>query len=272
MNNYVKKVPMYFWMFIMVFLLKMPVQASDVQTFAPVFNSTYYAEKNADLASAYGNNEALLFQHFITCGMAEGRQGSEEFNVKAYRDNYTDLNAVFGDDLTSYYLHYIISGKAEGRIATPITPSPSTPTSTTSTPTENTVHSMFTEKQWEYANRVIELVNKERTTYGLGSVSPLHNLSSAAQARAKETVEQFSHTRPNNTSCFTIFDEYSVNYGYAGENIAAGQDTPEEVVDAWMNSPGHRANILNPNYNHLGVGCYTAKSRYGIHWCQLFTD
>ena len=261
-----------FLMLMMVFLLKIPAQASAAETFSPVFNSTYYAEKYADIVAVYGKDEALLLQHFISCGMVEGRQGSEEFNIDIYRSNYPDLVSVFGDDLTLYYMHYILSGKTEGRIASQALQPPTAPADTTTTNTTG-VHPMFTENQWNYANRVIELVNKERALYGLGSVSGLHNLSSASQARAKEIVDLFSHTRPNGSSCFTIFDEYNVAHGYAGENIAAGQDTPEEVVNAWMNSPGHRANILNKNYTHLGVGCYTVdNSRYGIYWCQMFTD
>ena len=252
----------------MLFTISLPVKASEAQVFAPVFASTFYAEKYADLKSSFGTDENLLLQHFLTSGMAEGRQGNAEFNVQTYRDNYADLKTTYGDDLLLYYLHYINIGKAEGRVATPISNTPSVSTTSTST----NVHPMFTETQWEYANRVIELINKERAALGLGSVSALHNLSSSAQARAIETVTKFSHTRPNDSSCFTIFDEYNVSYGYAGENIAAGQRTPESVVTAWMNSPGHKANILNANYKHLGVGCYTTNSGYGIYWCQLFTD
>ena len=112
------------------FLLKLPVQASDVAAFAPVFNATFYANAHADLQTAYGTDEALLFQHFLNLDMAEGRQGSAEFMVQAYRANNPDLTAVFGEDLTSYYLHYINNGKAEGRIAT-----------TSSVSTQDTVNS-----------------------------------------------------------------------------------------------------------------------------------
>ena len=109
-------------------LPKMPVQASDASAFAPVFSSTFYAEANEDLKSVLGTNEALLFNHFLTSGMKEGRQGSAEFNVQVYQSYNPDLVAVFGTDLTSYYLHYINSGKAEGRIANMAAPvAPNTP-------------------------------------------------------------------------------------------------------------------------------------------------
>lgn len=89
----------------------------DTTSFSPVFNSTYYADANPDLKAVFGNDEALLLNHFLTCGMAEGRLASAEFNVHVYKANNADLRAVFGEDLASYYHHYINNGKAEGRVA-----------------------------------------------------------------------------------------------------------------------------------------------------------
>lgn len=81
-----------------------------------IFNAEYYAAKYPDLAAAFGSNEAALFNHFLTAGMAEGRQGSAEFDVNFYRAAYPDLAAVFGDNLVAYYNHYMTCGKAEGRV------------------------------------------------------------------------------------------------------------------------------------------------------------
>ena len=196
-------------------------------------------------------------------------------NVFVYQEKYADLRAAFGDDLVSYYMHYITNGKAEGRTATGGASGSSgaaAPTTTTTTSTAGSGHPMFTDAQWAYANEVIALVNQQRAAYGLGPVTATYELSSAAQARAVETVTLFSHTRPNGSSCFSSFPTYGVSYRCAGENIAAGQDTPAEVVNAWMNSPGHRANILNGSFNHMGVGCYNANTIYGIYWTQMFTN
>lgn len=255
----------------MMFAFALPAKASDAQAFAPVFNSTYYAEKYPDLKALFGTDESLLFHHFLTCGMAEGRQGSEEFNVQIYKDTYADLNAVYGNDLVSYYLHYINIGKTEGRIAASTSAAPTPDSPVTPEPTTPSIHPMYTEEQWNYANRVLELVNQQRAAHGLSSVSAIFELSSAAQARAIETATYYSHTRPNGESCFTILDEYNIERWGAGENIAAGQYTPEEVVDDWMNSEGHRKNILNPNFKHLGVGYYEEPSAfYKRYWCQMF--
>ena len=120
-----------------------------------------------------------------------------------------------------------------------------------------------------YANAVLNLVNKYRKQNGLASVKLDSALSGAASTRAKEIVSSFSHTRPNGSSCFTVLSENGISYNGAGENIAYGQSSPDEVMTAWMNSAGHRANILNASFTKLGVGVY--ESGGTLYWTQLFT-
>lgn len=81
-----------------------------------IFNAGYYAARYPDLAAVFGSDEAALFNHFVTCGMAEGRQGSAEFDVNFYCAAYPDLAAAFGSNLQAYYNHYVMAGKAEGRV------------------------------------------------------------------------------------------------------------------------------------------------------------
>ena len=119
------------------------------------------------------------------------------------------------------------------------------------------------------ADRVIELVNQERTSRGLQPLVKDDRLMVAAAARAKELSQRYSHTRPDGSECFTILWHLGIDYGYAGENIAMGQRTPEIVMNDWMNSSGHRANILNENYDCIGVG-YTMVDGHP-YWVQLFT-
>ena len=119
------------------------------------------------------------------------------------------------------------------------------------------------------ADRVIELVNQERTSRGLQPLVKDDRLMVAAAARAKEISQRYSHTRPNGSECFTILWHLGIDYAYAGENIAMGQRTPEIVMNDWMNSSGHRANILNENYDCIGVG-YTMVDGHP-YWVQLFT-
>ena len=94
-----------------------PPFAQQLAQYQAVYNYQDYLKLNPDLADAFGANQKALFEHFVTNGMKEGRQGSSEFNLNTYKANNPDLVAAFGDDNVKYYEHYISSGKAEGRIA-----------------------------------------------------------------------------------------------------------------------------------------------------------
>ncbi len=121
-----------------------------------------------------------------------------------------------------------------------------------------------------YVKRIVELVNQERAKAGLNALTLNMNVTKAAQVRAVECQTLFSHTRPNGTSFATALKEAGVSYRGAGENIAWGQKTPEQVMQGWMNSAGHRANILNARYTSIGVGHHRNASGVN-YWTQLFT-
>lgn len=121
----------------------------------------------------------------------------------------------------------------------------------------------------EAAEAVAALVNAARRDAGLSELELDADLCAAAQARAQEIAQSFSHTRPDGSSCFTILEEFGISYRAAGENIAMGQRTPEEVMDGWMNSSGHRANILNGTFTSIGVGYYVDGAG-AAHWVQIF--
>ena len=121
-----------------------------------------------------------------------------------------------------------------------------------------------------FAEQVVDLVNAERAKAGLGALTLDRNIESAALVRAKEIETSFSHTRPNGSSFSTVLTENGISYQGSGENIAWGQRTPEEVMNGWMNSEGHRANILNSRFTKIGVGYYQ-NSAGRNYWTQLFT-
>lgn len=129
-----------------------------------------------------------------------------------------------------------------------------------------------TAEEAQFASRVLELVNAERAKAGVQPLSFNQALLDCAQLRATECVTQYGHTRPDGSSCFTAFSEFGIARGAWAENVAAGQRTPESVVNAWMNSEGHRKNIMNPTYNYIGVGCKQSGSGYGIYWAQCFSS
>ena len=122
-----------------------------------------------------------------------------------------------------------------------------------------------------YSNQVITLVNQQRAKNGLGALKRGAITSYVAQLKAQDMVNlhYFSHTSPTYGSPFNMMEHYGLRFSAAGENIAYGQRTPQEVMNAWMNSAGHRANILNPSYTYIGVG--VAKTSSGvIYWTQEF--
>jgi len=123
----------------------------------------------------------------------------------------------------------------------------------------------------ELGAEVFRLTNIERQKAGLPDLSYDEALKKTAVTRAKELVTFYSHTRPDGSECFTAFDENRVSYRMAGENIAWGQTSPEEVVNAWMNSPGHRSNILHKSFGRLGTGV-EMDSKGNLYWSQNFTN
>lgn len=138
------------------------------------------------------------------------------------------------------------------------------------TPGNSPENTPGTEGTHAYVQQVVDLVNAERAKEGLSPLTLDSRVQSAAQVRAMECEQLFSHTRPDGSSFATALKEQNVSYRSAGENIAWGQRSPKEVVNAWMNSSGHRANIMNPNFTTIGVGYY--QNANGVnYWCQLFT-
>lgn len=119
-----------------------------------------------------------------------------------------------------------------------------------------------------YENEVIRLVNEIRTENGLKPLKTNWELSRIARYKSEDMSSNryFSHTSPTYGTPFQMIRAFGLSYRSAGENIAYGQRTPAAVVNAWMNSSGHRANILNASYTQIGVG-YCASGNY---WTQMF--
>ncbi|MGB9860576.1 MAG: CAP domain-containing protein [Moorellaceae bacterium] len=123
----------------------------------------------------------------------------------------------------------------------------------------------------QYEQRVAELVNAERAKAGLKPLTLDVQLSKVARLKAEDMRDKnyVSHDSPTYGSFAQMLLRFGLTYRTAGENIAAGYRTPEAVVAAWMSSSGHRANILNPNFTHLGVG-YAGGGSYGCYWVEEF--
>ncbi len=121
-----------------------------------------------------------------------------------------------------------------------------------------------------YQNEVLRLVNIERRKNGLTDLELDWQVSRVAQYKSKDMAinNYFDHQSPTYGSPFEMLQGFKINYKTAGENIAKGQKTPSQVVTAWMNSTGHRANILNPNYTHMGIGFVNSNNT--TYWTQMF--
>ncbi|MEA5135441.1 MAG: SafA/ExsA family spore coat assembly protein [Candidatus Fimivivens sp.] len=120
----------------------------------------------------------------------------------------------------------------------------------------------------EYETEVLRLVNIERANNGLKPLTMNWELSRVARYKSQDMHDRgyFSHTSPTYGSPFDMMTKFGISYRTAGENIAMGYKTPQAVVTGWMNSPGHRANILNGSFTQMGVG-YVAS---GSYWTQMF--
>ncbi|TYP74088.1 CAP domain-containing protein [Paenibacillus methanolicus] len=118
----------------------------------------------------------------------------------------------------------------------------------------------------QFAQQVLTLVNKERANAGLKPLSLNASLSKVAMAKAQDMYNNnyFSHQSPTYGSPFDMMKAFGITYRTAGENIAKGQRTPQEVMTQWMNSPGHRANILKNGYTQIGIAYYKGE------WVQQF--
>lgn len=119
-----------------------------------------------------------------------------------------------------------------------------------------------------FESRVISLVNDIRKENGLSPLAANWELSRIARYKSQDMVDKryFSHTSPTYGTPFQMIKAFGLSFRTAGENIAYGQTTPEFVVNAWMNSSGHRANILNSSYKQIGVGYVSS----GHYWTQMF--
>lgn len=208
---------------------------------------------------------------------------NNKYNSKNNSSN-NNSNNNSNNTITEYpkWTWTIISEKPKTRQGTvvelPTTPSnPTTPSKPTNPkPVEPTYPALSTPEisgLSEFEAEVVRLVNIERQKAGLQPLQASVELSNVARKKSEDMAKNnyFSHTSPTYGSPFDMMRSFGIKYNTAGENIARGQLTPQSVVNAWMNSSGHRANILNSSFNKIGVGHY--KSSNGTnYWTQMFTN
>ena len=158
------------------------------------------------------------------------------------------------------------------------TPTPETtkpeqkPTTTPAPETSPTQTPVQTSGEFSaYQQEVLNIVNKERTSRGLSALKFNAELAKVATTKSQDMIDRgyFDHNSPTYGSPFDMMKKFGITYKSAGENIAMGQKTPQEVMTAWMNSDGHRKNILNSSFTEIGIGI--AKDKNGrLYWTQMF--
>ena len=189
-----------------------------------------------------GNEVSFVVEDLQKAEVFTARNGEQRLRLK--RPGDVMVKAIFYEssgDILEYHILFHVTGQAVDETAV---------------------------DRQSFARDVLELVNEERQKRHLEPLRLAQDLNDAAMIRAEECVRYFSHTRPDGSSFHTVMRN---PYRMAGENLSAGRPTAKATVDAWMDSPGHRDNILNPDYRELGVGyIYAANSRYHHYWVQLF--
>lgn len=138
-------------------------------------------------------------------------------------------------------------------------------TTTTAKPTAEKPDGVHTVMELE----VFRLLNEERQSQGLNPLTLNMEAHAAAEVRAQEASIEWSHTRPNGTSCFTVLKEFGITYWTAGENLAAGYQTGAALHNGWKNSPGHYENMMRPNFTSVAIAVYVAPNGYP-YACELF--
>ncbi|RCW47639.1 CAP domain-containing protein [Paenibacillus prosopidis] len=189
------------------------------------------------------------------------------FNCPAFGDIGTVTKPGFGTPATP--VKPVPTTPAKPVPTTPAKPVPTTPAKPVpTTPAKPSTGNTNTGSPSlsAFQSQVIDLVNQERAKAGLSAVKSDALLTKVAteKARDMDVNNYFSHTSPTYGSPFDMMRQFGVTYSYAGENIASGQRTPQEVMTAWMNSSGHRANILSKNFTKIGVGYVNGE------WVQMF--
>ena len=243
-------------------------------------SSTSAFAATTDCTTVNYNNINTALNKFISNYAKSGTQYKITVNGKAVDVNSIDWNTLKNYNSTQTVAQKpaatqpvvqkpVITQPAPVKPApAPVKPAPA-PATTPAPVQSNTVSS----SNLSYEQKVVELVNVERTKAGLPALKMDSAISNVARTKSKDMAvnNYFAHQSPTYGSAGDMLTKYGIRWSAWGENIASGQRTPESVVTAWMNSPGHKANIMSTNFSKIGVG-YATNSNGTPYWTQMFTN
>lgn len=213
-------------------------------------------------AGGYGNNTIRL------------NTNNNQYNTRVYRTTYNggnyniNQNSLWNTIIYRYNTNTNVITPVKPQPTKPVEPKPVEPTKPVNPETPAQDYSGLSQDEAE----VVRLVNIERQKAGLAPLKASSQLSNVARMKSKDMADKnyFSHTSPTYGSPFDMMKQFGISYRTAGENIAKGYLSPASVMNGWMNSSGHRANILNSSFGTIGVGAYKVGST--IYWTQMFTN
>ncbi len=202
-----------------------------------------------------------------------GISNNQQANINSLIEKLMDTNKFNSCNLPNKITDKLTSNS--GSTSKPVTSNPTTTKPSTNKPASNTTSKPSTSTtSGDYSafqKKVVELVNAERAKAGLNALKMNTELSKVATLKSQDMAKNnyFDHNSPTYGSPFDMMKKFGISYRTAGENIAMGQTTPEQVMNGWMNSSGHRANILKASFTEIGVGI--AKNSNGrLYWTQQF--
>ncbi|HAQ39505.1 MAG TPA: hypothetical protein DCM73_00775 [Clostridiales bacterium] len=211
-----------------------------------------------------GNSDCKVSDGNSTCKTTNGNSTCTNGNCKVTINGKTvDLNSV---DWKALLNKKTCDQPADTEVEKDNTvEEPTAPAENNNTNTNTSVSS--------YEQKVVELVNVERQKAGLPVLTLDAEISNVARLKSKDMADKnyFAHQSPTYGSAGNMLNQFGIRWSAWGENIAAGQKTPEDVVTAWMNSEGHRANILSAKFSKIAVG-YVTNSNGRSYWTQMFTN
>ena len=219
--------------------------------------------KNYSNYCANKDNANILNKLMINC---------QSIDLKSINWKSTDCKSTIKTDTTT-------PGATATKPTKPVVTAPGATKPVPSTPIkdsaekDSTNNTSVSSSNLTYEQKVVELVNIERQKNGLSALTLDTKVSNVARTKSKDmaTNNYFAHQSPTYGSAGDMLKQFGIQWSAWGENIASGQRTPEAVVTAWMNSSGHRANILSSNFSKIGVG-YTTNSSGTPYWTQMFTN
>ncbi|MBO5292466.1 MAG: hypothetical protein J6B10_04705 [Lachnospiraceae bacterium] len=239
------------------------VKASSTPDYSLIFDYNYYYDKYPDLQKAYGKNPFSLFNHFITKGMKEGRQGNKDFNVYNYAANNLDLIMRYGtSDLSLYYIEYITEGYEDGRNCShPYDPS---------NEDDKDGDKLSDETLAGYVDSMTTSINQVRTSSDMDRFAVSSALKNAANTRAKELVTLYSHTRPNGKNYTDVLNQYGISCNNSYEIISSDQSTIGVLLGYWLADSGMNSVLTSKTYKYIGIGC-ASDDKGNVYWDVILT-